>query len=309
MLSATKSVLNMLFLIFSAAGFSVVFYHDHITSGYAFFLPIAFVAAYGVVVSSALRNCYDRSFADHHIDSIYFLGFLYTLISLVTLFYRLQTELGGIEQAAGAAAEGDAAGLAIAGSAAMSKALYYVGISVSTSLAGVLFRNMVRGTYLKSHPDESDELERTYRLLTSIAEQFASDYRKTFENLELFLSERAETTKEMNETEKRYLESLETFTKTTESFTRALSATEGELSKRVSELGSTMGEYEAGVSRLTEMTGEIADATRRVSSGAGEMPLETTSVELKRFRTGVEELNTVLDSLISILDTKVEKVG
>lgn len=310
MLTGTKSFLNVLFLMFSAAGFAVVFYSDQIESEQAFLLPMAFVAAYGLVLSQTLGSCKDRSFAEHHIDSIYFLGFLYTLVSLVTLFYSLQNELGDLNFAAQeAGAENAATPSTAAGAVAMSEALYYVGISVSTSLAGVLFRNMVRGHYLKTHPEDSDDLEQTYKLLSSTAEQFASDYRKTFENLELFLAERAETTKEIGETEQRYLAALQMFTESTTSFSRTLSDTEEELSKKVSELGGTIGEYEKALSRLTEMTGEVAETTRRVQSAAGAMPLETTNNQMARFRTGVEELNTVLDSFISILDTKVEKVG
>lgn len=295
MLTATKSFLNVLFLLFSAAGFAVVFYNDRLPEDYAFLAPMVLVAVYGLVVSRSLRDCYDASLADHHTDSIYFLGFLYTLVSLVVLFYELR---GGVT------ADAPAAGELI-----LSEALYYIGISVSTSLAGVLFRNMARGAYLKHHPDEGDELERTYKLLAATAERFATDSRASFDNLEVFLKERAETTKAFEDAEKRYLSSLETFIATTESFNRGLHSAQAELAGRVSELGNTTEDYRQGLSRLATMTGDIEETTRRVTTRADELPLETTSAELERLRGGVRDLNLVLDSLISILDTKVEKVG
>ncbi|MFW6223374.1 MAG: hypothetical protein ACOC4A_00645, partial [Spirochaetota bacterium] len=76
MLTATKSVLNTLFLLFSAGGFAVVFYNDLLPEDYAFLSPMVLVVVYGLVVSRALRDCHDASLADHHIDSIYYLGFL-----------------------------------------------------------------------------------------------------------------------------------------------------------------------------------------------------------------------------------------
>jgi len=299
-LTATKSFLNVLFLLFSAAGFAVVFYNGRLPEDYAFLAPMVLVAVYGLVVSAALRGCHDASFAEHHTDSIYFLGFLYTLVSLVVLFYELRAGVS----AGAASPEAPPAGELI-----ISDALYYIGISVSTSLAGVLFRNMARGSYLKIHPEEGDELERTYELLSSTAERFATDSRSSFENLELFLKERAERTQAFEDAERRYLSSLETFIETTESFNRGLQSAQAELAGRVSELGNTTEAYRQGLSRLAEMTGDIEEATGRVISRADELPLESTSAELERLRGGVRELNLVLDSLISILDTKVEKVG
>lgn len=270
MLTATKSVLNVLFLVFSAAGFAVVFYNDRLPEEYAFLAPMVLVAVYGLVVSRALRDCHDQSLADHHTDSIYFLGFLYTLVSLVVMFYELQ--------------DGVSAGASVAGERIVSDALYYVGISVSTSLAGVLLRNIARGAYLKHHPDDGDELARTYELLSATAERFATDYRASFDNLELFLKERAETTKAFEEAEKRYLSSLENFIQTTEDYAR-------------------------GVRSLAELTGDVEEASRRITSRVEALPLESAAEELERLRGGVKELNLVLDSLISILDRKVEKVG
>lgn len=295
MLTATKSVLNVLFLVFSAAGFAVVFYNDRLPEDYAFLAPMVLVAVYGLVVSRALRDCHDQSLADHHTDSIYFLGFLYTLVSLVVMFYELQ--------------DGVSAGASVAGERIVSDALYYVGISVSTSLAGVLLRNIARGAYLKHHPDDGDELARTYELLSATAERFATDYRASFDNLELFLKERAETTKAFEEAEKRYLSSLENFIQTTESFNHGLQAAQTQLAERVSDLGKTTEDYARGVSSLAGLTGDVEEASRRITSRVEALPLESAAEELERLRGGVKELNLVLDSLISILDRKVEKVG
>ena len=312
MLSATKTFLNMLFLLFTGGGFGAVFYTDSLPAEVALALPVGLVAGYALLVSVILANCEDRTLADHHIDAIYFLGFLYTLVSLVALFYELQTELPPLApsgQGATVSQEGAPGQNALlAGAVPISSALRYVGISVSTSLAGVLFRNMSRGSYLKHHGDESDELERTYELLAKTAQRFTAESSKTFERLDAFLAERAETTKALDEAEKRYLDSLQSFVEATQAFTRGLESAQADLAGRVSELGGTVDTYVVGLERLSALSGEVAEATGRLTAGAAELPLGRTAEELERFHDGVKELNLVLDSLVSILDAKVEKV-
>lgn len=276
--------LNALFLLACAGGFALVFFDGRFAASvapeYRFFAPTVVVTLYALIVRLALRRCSDRSLAEHHVDSIYFLGFLLTLVALITLFSRLSGSSSGLD-----------------GRQEIDHAFYFVGISVSTSIAGVLFRNMARGSYLRRHPEDTDELSRSYELLKSTADGFNAKYRETFESVRLFLDERRENAAALAEGESRYRESLERFVTVTNQFSASLEAAEKQLSARAETLES-----------FNRLTGEIAASAGRIRSAADDLPLRELGEDLSRFGTGVRELDAVLDSLITLLEAKVERV-
>lgn len=292
MLRSTKSFLNFLFFLFSAGGGLVIFSENRFIPLAALLLPAGLVVVYAVLSGLLLRGCDDRSYAEHQIDSIYFLGFLYTLLSLVTLFYCLYT--GGAP-----AAEEDY----------IEKTFLFTGISVATSLTGVLFRNIIRSSYLKNHPDSTDELERTYEVLRTMADNFTAGYRETLDSIKLFLAEREETTKNMARQEKRYLKSMEAFIEAAEGFTGTLSRAERELSGDMASFSGIIREHAAGVEEFHRLHSTFADTAVRIRREAEASPIPAINEEMARFEAGTRELNTVLDSLIDVLEVKVEKVG
>lgn len=291
MMKAGKTFLNMLFLVFSGAGFIFIFYGERFVPAAALLLPAGLVLVYALFVSLMLQGCGDRSFADHQVDSIYFLGFLYTLLSLITLFYRLY----------------DGGSVSIEDEFAR-KTFLYAGISVTTSLAGVLFRNMARGNYLKHHPDSTDELERTYQVLRGMAENFTDSYRETLESIKMFLAEREENSKDLSRQEKRYQKSLEAFTDTADRMTRTLSEAEGAMSGGLEDFSGVLRDYTRGVKEFNSLSAGFSEALGRMRKDAQGAPFSAVTEELGRFGTGTRELNGVLDSLIDVLEVKVEKV-
>lgn len=298
MLTPTKTFLNSMFFLLAAAGFGLIFYDIALPNEVVFFLPVGLVAAYGLLITLLLRNSNDYTLAEHYLDSIYFLGFLYTLISLAALFFRLQ----------GMQFSGEAADAGLSGEM-LSQAFYFVGISVSTSLAGILFRNIGKGSYLKNHPDQGDQLEKVYELLSNAASSFADQYETTFENLRSFLAERSQTAEQLNEKEAHYMSALDRFVETVDRFNTGLSRSQAELSNRVAELRARADEYGRQLDQFSDATSRVAATTERISDHAAKMPLEAVVGELDRFRTSVDDLNRVVDALISILDSKVGKVG
>lgn len=290
MLTPTKTFLNLLFVGAAGSGFAIIFFETALAARQELVLLVALVGAYALLVTRLLRGCVDRGLAEHHLDSIYFLGFLLTLVSLLTLFVQVQE-------------------ISVSTPAALSEALHYVGISVTTSLAGILGRNIGKGNYLKHHPEQEDSLEKTYALLQQTAERFAGEYRKTFEKLDTFLSERAEVTETILKREQEYGQALGRFTDATSQFSSRLAENQAELSGRLADLRSGVDEYARHLGRFNEITEQLSATGEGMRRRAEELPLDQTSAELERFHGGVKELNQVLDSLIGLLDEKVEKVG
>jgi len=118
---------NILLPLFTLAGGLVIFRSGRGVSVEHLFYPAALVALYGFLISSSLRNCHDSSHYDHYSDSICFLGFLYTLEALIAFFIFLERSL----HSAGP-------------SFSLWQALSLIGVSLSTSAAGMVFRNMLR---------------------------------------------------------------------------------------------------------------------------------------------------------------------
>ncbi|TVR34681.1 MAG: hypothetical protein EA404_02120 [Spirochaetaceae bacterium] len=292
MLRTSKTVLNGAFLLFAVGGFALIFFDQQIDHQYLFFAPTALVMFYALLVHRLLANCYEQTLADHHIDSVYFLGFLFTLVSLITLFYRLQSGLNAAD-----------------GSAQISQAFYYVGVSVSTSIAGVLFRNMARGAWLRDHPEDSDNLEKSYQLLKSIADSFSVNYRQTFEQIQLFLSERRESLSVLSDKETEYLAALERFIGATNGFSHGLDHSGRELSARLQQLSEQLALHGETVAGFTQLGAAFTQTAAQLHTQAERAPLAAINQELEQFHGGVGELNRVLDSVITLLEARVERVG
>ena len=292
MAGSSKTALNVFFFLSAVTGFIVILFGERLIPEASILLPTGVVFLYAIVVSRVLSSCDDRSYGEHQVDSVYFLGFLFTLVSLVALFYRLHTSaLSG--------AEVDY----------ISRTFLYAGISITTSLAGVLCRNIVRSSYLKQHPDSTDELERTYEVLRTMADNFSSSYRETLESIKVFLSEREENNRALAVQEKHYVKTLESLSGTLEDFRIGLSVTGKGLSETASSLSGRLNEYTGAVEQLRRLCGQFSDSAERITVLAEGAPFDGVTEELTRFENGTRELNDVLDSLVEILELKVEKVG
>lgn len=230
------------------------------------FAPAFVVVGYAALVRLGTKHMSDQPLAEHHMDSIYFLGFLFTLFSLIALFAALQQT--GIDSA------GD-----------IGFAFTYIGISVATSIAGILFRSIVRGAWLKDHPEQ------------------------TVDSIEAFLAERASTVNALAAREQAYLAALSSFVDATDSFSQDLGRARAALVPEVDTLAEAMSRQNGQVERVTQLATSFTDVSDDMHRRAQSLPFHAVAGEMSRFNTGVSELNTALDSLITLLERKVERVS
>jgi hypothetical protein len=260
--------MGTLFFLSAAAGAFLIYFNGKINLEYALYLPTGVVALYAGITSLVLRRMEDRERADHQIDSIYFLGFLFTLISLVSLFAGFSGASGAVET---------------------ESIFLYLGISVSTSITGVLFRNIIRGSYLASISRRrasagGDAPENSEQLLSAIADALAP--------MREYLSDRNEKRELLSRQEDAYLGSLERFIEATEGFSSRLNSSQELLGRQMERFSDSLAESEEGMRYMNEITSSL-------SLSAGEM---------ERFSRGTGELNVVLDGLLEILEEKVGKL-
>ncbi len=263
-MSATRSRLSTLFLAAGTGGFVLIYEAGSETID--LFAPALIVVVYAVLVRIGTRHMSDQPLAEHHIDSIYFLGFLFTLFSLIALFAALQET--GIDSA------GD-----------IGFAFTYIGISVATSIAGILFRSIVRGAWLKDHPEQ------------------------TVDAIEAFLAERSSTVNALAAGERSYLEALKAFVDATESFSQDLGRARAALLPEVDALAEAMSRQNGHVERISQLATRFTDVSEDMHRRAQSLPFTAVAGELDRFNGGVSELNTALDSLITLLERKIERIS
>lgn len=287
-----RIVLTILFVSLTAGGGAILIRPDLISGERTMFIPLALVAAYGLLVTALTAGVRREEPAEHYIDSIYFLGFLFTLFSLGALFYRLSHEE-----------------LLLTGDAVFMTVLYYVGVSVTTSIAGVLFRTIVRGIVLSGSPEETEDVEKTYELLQSVAKEFSHNSKESFEAMRLFLQERSEGISLLEERERAYIESLEKLTETSRRFSESLSSAEGEVLQSIEGYSRALAGHREQVEEFARLGNELASCSERLHRETRELPLAGINSELREFKNGARELNTVIDSVVTLLERKVEKVG
>ncbi len=205
MINRKSRFLNKIFLLIAFAGFLIIFNQEKLDSRASFLIPMSLVFVYALIVKSKLKGSYNSvpelvegELAEHHTESIYFLGFLFTLISLAVLFYRFSTDFFAMESAI-----------------QISETFHFIGISVTTSIAGVLMRNLIRPGVLSQYSSDDESLEKSFEILKTIVSEFSTGYKNTFENLETFLAERRNNAALLDSKEKEYLTALDGFVEAT----------------------------------------------------------------------------------------------
>jgi len=254
------------FFLASAGGFIVIALTANFPGHLMNLLPAAIVLIYALYIRSEIMSCPDRSLAEHHADSIYFLGFLFTLASLITLFMQM---------ARPGATDSDTV---------VRSVLVYIGISISTSIAGVLFRSIVRGHYLLKFPE------------------------RTVDSIEAFLTERAVTTNALLEKEQAYLQALDRYIAATETFSHNLSQSQALLTPHVEAMAGVLNTQTAGLNTFHQLADRFLETAALLEHRAAGIPWNIVTQEMNHFHRGVEELNGVLDSLITVLEHKVERI-
>lgn len=260
--------LNSVFLCAAAAGFAAtVVTTPGFIEGWEY-VPTSMVVLYAVVVHLMIRSCGDRSVAEHYIDTIYYLGFLFTLFALVALFAtagRLGTRFSG-------------------GELLVTASMTYIGISVTTSLAGVLLRSMVRGAYLRTHPERS------------------------VDTIEAFLSERAATIRALTEKEQEYSKALEHYISATESFSSRITVTGTHLTEPLERIAVQAERHMKSADAFEAVQQRLIQTAEGIHREASLLPWSSVGKQMEEFSTGVRELNAVVDGLIEVLENRVERI-
>jgi len=125
-------------LFFALTGFTTIFFNDSMEHHFILFIPAILIVMYGCFVGLSLINNQDKKFEKRRIETINIMGFLYSLMSLGVMLYKLKI-FGGMVP--------DRLALAIA--------LSYLAISITTSLAGLIFHGFMRGIFNRSLPVEN----------------------------------------------------------------------------------------------------------------------------------------------------------
>jgi len=318
MTKGTKSFLNFLFFICAVGGGLSIFYSDLLISEYALLLPTGAVVLFALSVAVAQKAGTDAESAEHYAESIYFLGFLFTLVSLATLFYRMGA--GGLGSTAAvisgeASSEGEAvsAGLTASRQLLLSTEILentfsYIGIAVTTSVAGVLLRNIIRSKFLKNNPGGQGDFESAVLQLKLIAEGMNGGFSDTMSAIGSYFEERKDLAGVIKRKEKNYVEGLENFTVAVNSFSRRLGEVEKDLLGSAETLGRHLEKQAEGIAAVDEGLKSFSDRLHSLKNDTDAIDLKGTSEQLASFSRETGELNAVLDSLIDIIERKVDSL-
>jgi len=307
MINKKSQFLNKIFLLFALAGFLIIFNQEKLDETASFLIPAGIVFIYALIVKLKLRipdhsvpEQFDKlsvspvegDLAEHHTESIYFLGFLFTLISLAVFFYRFSTgffALKSVEQ--------------------ISQTFHFIGISVTTSIVGVLMLNMVRPGVLSQYSSDHESLEKSFEILKQIASDFSTGYKTTFENLDTFLEERRNNSAVLDSKEKEYLAALDGFIDATRRFSSNLKNADKSLVNHVDYYLKTAELQSNSIVALNEASNDLAASTLRIRSDIEMIPMEDVADNIRALGIETGELNTVIDSLLEIMEHKLERVG
>lgn len=243
-------------------------------------VPSLLVIVYAIVVGVGTVRSTSRDLADHQIDSIYLLGFTLTLVALALMFYRLQ-------QALGAGEEFSTAEIVVR----------YVGYSVTTSAAGIIARNVVRAAYLAKRGSDDVSIERSFALLSDLAEKFSSSYASTVESVDAFLSERKDSQSVLGTKEGEYVAALEGFASTADGLSRKLSEAGKSLESSVDAFERSsrhLSNYETDSAALFQ---NIATASEKLSIVNEALSPDEIDQKRKRLTAAIEQLTALIESV------------
>lgn len=125
----------MITLFFALTGFITIFFNDRMEHHLVLLIPAILIVIYGLLVGLSLVHNQCKNLEKRRIDTINTMGFLYSLMSLGIMLFKLKN-IGGM----------------VPDSLALAIALSYLAICITTSLAGLLFHGLIRGIFKKSLP-------------------------------------------------------------------------------------------------------------------------------------------------------------
>jgi hypothetical protein len=255
-------------------------------------LPVGIVAAYAILTGIVLSAGGNGPEAlRHRIESVYFLGFFLTLLAMLLLFYRLSLR-----------------GLGALTDEGISAIFLAIGTSVGTTMAGVLGRNVLLGRFASRIEANGSDLQDSYRLLKEIAEGFSARYEQTFAGISEFLDERRENQQIFAHREGEFLDALGHLASVLREAASQVRDSETELAESLAALRELISAAREGAGAFAGEHGAFIESMERSRRLLEAAPFAEIGGDLTRFREETRELNQVVDSVIELLDARVEKV-
>jgi len=271
-----KGFLNFIFALFAGTGIFLIIRIDALAGEYRFLYPSVLIGIHALWVGVLTRKMEDEAFAEHHLDSVYFLGFLFTLVSLAVMFTRFQQT--GFEDGS-----------------AFTGALFYIGISVTTSIGGVLLRNILRGAYLKGRPREG-------------AGDWEGDEGGTLAMIRVYLEERTETIRNVEEREREYAACLERLNESLGAFSRTLRTMQEDMNGQSLRFIQALSGQEEPLGRAAGELARFGQAADRIAAVLERSPVGDFDDRIRSLNGDMGELDRVVEAVIGLLENKVERM-
>jgi len=314
-----------MFLITAIGGALAIIYLNRFNSKVAMFYPTIAVVIFAFFVMVTHKPSTDIEISEYYSESIYFLGFLFTLISLAALFYRLGNDgLGSIlgpgteavvEQGSEAAVVEEPISKTLKASEVMAlsmqtieKTFEYIGIAVTTSIAGVLMRNVVKARFIKNYVPESSDVEQSYGLLKEISTTLNSGFMDSVGAIGSYLEERKDLAGTIQKKEEEYIKSLESFNRSINEFTRNMDTSGANLSSSSSLM---TGHLEKQITTITKTDAGLMGLMYKleeIQKSLADLKINNVAESMGNLNTRTNEFNEVLDKLIEIVEKKVDLV-
>jgi hypothetical protein len=290
MKNATKKFTGFLFPLFAVLGFFTI---ENAGDPTSIWYPAILIVIYSFLIAIVLRKSDDHDLAEHYTETIYFLGFLFTLMALFSLFRNFI----GIKPEDIFAGDGT------------DSIFLYLGIAITTSIVGILFRNIIRSNYIRKHPQqEENTLISKIEELTKYSKEFTDVYMGVFNDIKQFLIERKEEVELLSVKESEYIQSLEKFNSTIDSFCEKLVTQENKITETISVFQESITKQGDAFDRSKGMMNELSEAINNIKDEIENLTFENVSSSLKEFRGEVKELDQVLDSIIQIIESKIKHI-
>jgi hypothetical protein len=286
-----STFLNIIFLISAVGGFAAISGRESLSTQAAFIIPSGIVLIYGLIVLATVGKIEDFDLAEHQTESIYFIGFLFTLISLAVLFYRFSKGFFSMES-----------------TEQIGETFHFIGISVTTSITGILIRNMIRSGVLSKYSNQENSLDKSYEILQELAGEFSTGYKNIFENLHNFMEERQEHEASLNMKEKEYMSALDGFIEATHKFSDDLKAADAALVNQVEYYTRSASAQSKSIEELHSTATSLSEVTSSIQKSIESIPMEDVSENIRTLGRETGDLNVVIDSLLEIMDHKLEKI-
>ena len=317
MMNLIKKTLGATFLpVFGSIGFILIYFQNDIIHSpfLAQASPTALVIIYAIFIGFYVKGNKNPDIVEHHAESIYFLGFLFTLVAIFSLFSRFDwNNLKEIEE--------------------QKNVVNFIGIALLTTIFGIVFRNIIKATYMQEEHESSysqymnkmEEIKRDFQ-------DFSNRYEGIFITIGKYIAEREKEIEHLHEKEKEYFSNLDNFNSKVKSFSNTLVTQQKSFSDALISQHNTLRDtittqenilsegiknqqeaFKESTDILENFEKRVKDVTDSLQNSIGDLSgLERTmrnvAESITIFNEGVTSLKKVLDDFIKVVEHKVTKL-